>query len=160
MDSVDIGDIVRVGPSSYSKVFMFTHRVEDVSFEFIEISTASGARLILTEGHYIPVNGQLVPASAIALNAEVRLGNGNTDKVVSKRRVTGRGLYNPQTLHGEIVVDGVVASTYTTAIHPMYAHAFLLPFRYVSRRFGLGFSLLEHGGGMVADSLPAVHPTC
>jgi hypothetical protein len=58
------------------------------------------------------------------------------------------------------VVDGVVASTYTTAIHPTYSHAFLLPFRYLSRTFGLRCSLLEHGGGKVADSLPSVPTIC
>ncbi len=40
-----------------------------------------------------------------------------------------RGLYNPQTAAGDIVVDGFVASTYTTFASPRAAHALLAPLR-------------------------------
>lgn len=39
------------------------------------------------------------------------------------------GLYNPQTVDGDLVVDGVVVSTYTTAVEPNMAHALLTPVR-------------------------------
>lgn len=39
------------------------------------------------------------------------------------------GLYNPQTLDGRIVVNGIIASTYTTAVIPEAAHALLTPLR-------------------------------
>lgn len=39
------------------------------------------------------------------------------------------GLYNPQTVDGDLVVDGIVVSTYTTAVEPNMAHALLTPVR-------------------------------
>ncbi len=41
--------------------------------------------------------------------------------------VVADGLYNPQTAHGNIVVDGVLCSTFTSAIHPLLAKTLLLP---------------------------------
>ena len=40
-----------------------------------------------------------------------------------------KGLYNPLTLAGDIVVDGILASTYTKAVTPKMAHAALAPLR-------------------------------
>jgi hypothetical protein len=37
------------------------------------------------------------------------------------------GLYNPHTLTGQIVVDGVLASCYTRAVHPAIARLLLSP---------------------------------
>lgn len=39
------------------------------------------------------------------------------------------GLYNPQTVDGDLVIDGIVVSTYTTAVEPNMAHALLAPVR-------------------------------
>lgn len=39
------------------------------------------------------------------------------------------GLYSPVTAHGDVVVDGVVASCYTTSVRAQAAHAFLAPIR-------------------------------
>lgn len=61
-------------------------------------------------------------------------GGGDTAKervVAEVRRVAGRGLYNPQTLHGDIVVDGMLVSTYTKTVPPQGAHALLTPLRAV-----------------------------
>ena len=45
--------------------------------------------------------------------------------IVARTTVTaaagGRGLYNPHTLDGSLVVDGIVTSTYTTAVAPAVA---------------------------------------
>jgi Hint module len=154
MDTLNVGDIVKVGPNLYSPVFMFTHRIADITSSFIEVRSSSGASLLLTEGHYIPVSGQLVAASALALGVEIQLGDGRSDSIVSLRKIESRGLYNPQTLHGDIVVDGIVASTYTTGVHPLYAHAFLWPIRGLFRHVGIRFSLLDQGGGWLVTVLP------
>ena len=42
------------------------------------------------------------------------------------------GLYNPHTMTGDIVVDGVLTSTYTDAVAPSLAHALLWPVRMLS----------------------------
>jgi hypothetical protein len=153
MDDLSIGDDVKVGPNTFSKVFMFTHRVSGISTAFLEISTASGASITLTGGHYIHADGALIPASMLRVGAAVVLGNGQVDHVVSAQTVHKTGLYNPQTLQGEIVVNGVLASTYTTAIEPELAHVVLLPFRRLFKSRNLATALFESGGGFAASVL-------
>lgn len=51
-----------------------------------------------------------------------------------------RGLYNPHTISGTIVVDGIVASCYTTFMNPLLAHSLLAPLRLIFRTFGQGVS--------------------
>jgi Hint module len=156
MDELAVGDIVKVGPKLYSKIFMFTHKLKEVEDEFVEISTASGAALVLTGGHYIPVEGSLVPAGSVRVGSLVQLGDGQSDVVTLTRMVSGSGLYNPQTLQGDIVVNGIIASTYTTAIDPLYAHAVLAPFRSMFRALGLELTFLESGGGEMFNPVLAV----
>jgi hypothetical protein len=45
------------------------------------------------------------------------------------------GLYNPHTMHGDIVVDGVHTSTYTDSVAPALAHALLWPVRMLVSSF-------------------------
>jgi Hint module len=153
MDDLSIGDDVKVGPNTFSKVFMFTHRVSGIFTVFLEISTSSGASIALTGGHYIHADGALIPASKLRVGSAVRLGTGQVDHVLSVRTVHRTGLYNPQTLQGEVVVNGVLASTYTTAIEPELAHVVLLPFRSLFKSRHLATSLFESGGGFAASFL-------
>jgi hypothetical protein len=153
IDELSVGDDVKVGPHTFSKVFMFTHRLSEVYASFIEISTLSGATIALTEGHYIHVDGSVVPAADVKIGSEVRLGSGQTDKVRSIRISRGKGLYNPQTLQGDIVVNDILASTYTTAMDPRLAHAVLLPFRSLFTALNLDVSALESGGGVASKLL-------
>lgn len=146
MDALAIGDSVKVGPNQFSKVFIFTHKMADVSVDFVVIRTASGAALTLTNGHYIYANDALVAAGTVLVGDELMLGNGQRSSVTSVSHAAGRGLYNPQTLNGDIVVNGVVASTYTTSVNPGFAHVLLAPLRALSL-FGLRYSGFESGGG-------------
>jgi desert hedgehog len=156
MDALAVGDMVKVGPNVYSKVFMFTHKIADITRNFVELSGASGASILLTAGHYIPVDGILLPASSVSAGARLRLGNGLSEVVTAVRLVSGSGLYNPQTLQGDIVVNGIVASTYTTAVAPPLAHAILSPVRTLFRTFGSTITFIENGGGTLANALQSV----
>lgn len=60
--------------------------------------------------------------------------------VVRVGRTWARGLYNPQTTDGSIVVDGVVVSTYTEAVAPRTAHALLAPLRAMFKWAGVAVS--------------------
>lgn len=153
MSSVAIGDVVKVGPNRYSKVFMFTHKSAVTTNHFLTLRTASGASLALTAGHYIYADGSLVAASSVKIGYSVTLGNGAMDTVVSIGSMTGTGLYNPQTINGDIVVNGIVSSTYTTAVEPTFAHAILTPLRLLTKG-GLHFTGLESGGGVLSGIAP------
>lgn len=157
MDALSIGDTVKVGAGEYSRVFMFTHKTAGARHAFVTLTTASGAALALTRGHYLYANGALVAAAAVRVGDVLALGDGRASPVVQVGSAPGGGLYNPQTVHGDVVVDGVLASTYTTAVEPRLAHAALAPLR-VLDWFGLSCTALEDGGGKLADLAPRGHP--
>lgn len=158
MRDLATGDNVAVGGGLTSTVFMHTHKDHSTGSAFVTLRTASGHVLTATAGHYIYVNGALAPASSAAVGDELTLASGAHSAVVEVGESVEDGLYNPQTLHGDIVVDGVLASTYTTAVEPALANALLAPARALYRA-GCGGWLggLLHGGVGEAASrwLPA-----
>jgi Hint module len=133
---------------------MFTHKMAGGVHDFVQLTTSTGATISVTSGHYMPIDGALVAASNVAVGDVLQLGDGTLDEVASVAAVQGSGLYNPQTLHGDIVVNGVVASTYTTAVAPSFAHAVLAPFRTLSAVLGMDFTFLESGGGVLEVMAP------
>lgn len=141
MDTLKLGDKVRVGPNEFSEVYFFSTQMQDVTAKFVQIHTDHGD-LRLTPGHYLYVNGVLLQASAVKSGDVVNLGNGTKASVNEVESSWGPGLFNPHTLHGDIVVDGVLTSTYTDAVHPKLAHALLSPLRTMYTAgisFGSGF---------------------
>lgn len=54
-------------------------------------------------------------------------------RVLRLTNVRMQGLFNPQTEHGDILVDGVRVSTYTDAIPPTTAHSMITPVRLLYR---------------------------
>lgn len=131
MSHLSVGDRVHVGYGSYSDVFLFTHHINDVYSIFINVSVESNASIVLSPTHFIPVSGRLRAARVLKKGDMIKLGNGKSDFVVSIERVFMRGLHNPQTLDGHIVVDGILASTYTQTVDPIVATSLLAPFRWV-----------------------------
>jgi Hint module len=154
MDEIEIGDSVLVGPRLYSDVFMFTHRQARVLSDFVVLETSSGHRLYISPGHYLYANDNLVASILVRPKDEVILGDGQRTSVITVSRTISTGLYNPQTIHGNIVVDGVLASTYTTAMSPKVAHASLAPLRIIYRILGAATSGFAHGAGFVDGMLP------
>jgi hypothetical protein len=128
MDKVQVGDKVLVGEGSYSEVYFFTTAMKETTTSFVEI-TAGDNKLALTKGHYLYVNGELTKAGRVIVGDVVTLADGSSAKVSAVGSKWGPGLYNPHTMDGDIVVDGVKTSTYTEAVHPTLAHALLFPVR-------------------------------
>ena len=85
MHTLALGDNVRVGPTSFSPVFMFTHRVADVVAEFVTLSTDVGTSVTLTPGHYIYANGQMVAARQVMPIFVCRMRVRATAQLQSKR---------------------------------------------------------------------------
>lgn len=115
-----------------SRVIGWTHHVNNILFEFIQLRVAAGRRLTLSLRHYVYVNGLLKPARKVRVGdrlSMVRMGNST---VVGIERVWRQGLFNAQTQDGDIIVDGFVCSTYTEALQPFLAHSLLMPFRLFS----------------------------
>ncbi len=141
MHQLKVGDMVQVGPATYSQVYGFTHADEDALTFFVELKTEAREEVVLSPGHYVYANEKLVPASDVEVGDTLQLANGRRSRVVSVGSSLNDGLYNPQTVHGDIVVNNVVVSTYTTAVKPSIAHCMLLPFRAMFRSLGMAVFL-------------------
>lgn len=142
MNELVIGDEVLVKSGVYSPVFMFTHRTGSVRYMFLKVSTES-LSITLTRGHYLYVNGKLAMAESVRVGDTVIEWDGGDGKVTKVERLWDNGLYNPQTISGDIVVDGIVASCYTVRVEPEIAHALLAPLRWAfwaigERSWGIG----------------------
>lgn len=155
MAELELGDKVRVGANSFSEVFMFTHRLATVKHAFLRIVTGTGRELSLTKSHYMYVNGGLSAAENVKTGDDIILANGSVDTVADVKEIMSQGLYNPQTIQGDIVVNGVLASTYTKTVNPSTAHAFLAPLRAVYEHIGYSMSALEAGAGFIANLVPS-----
>jgi Hint module/Copper type II ascorbate-dependent monooxygenase, C-terminal domain len=153
MRDLKVGDVVLVAPGTYSAVFMFTHNIADRRSEFVRISTVDGFCISLSRSHYLYVNGMLKQARSVKVGDFVTLSCGRASVVNHVAIEVGMGLYNPQTLHGDIVVSGIIASTYTSAIEPSTAHALLAPFRSLFVGFGASTSVFEQGADNVVNFL-------
>jgi hypothetical protein len=130
MQDLAIGDRVQVagwdGSLRYEDVYMFTHRDRNQSGRAVELALASGHRLTLSPRHFVPVapEGGAPWASRLVKAAnEIAVGDGiwhvDAAGVMLVSSVTGVrsgvsiGAFNPLTLSGVIVVDGVVASAHS-----------------------------------------------
>ena len=155
MADLQVGDSVLAAPGVYSKVYMFSHRLEETKTAFVALETAAGAQLLLTPDHYLHVNGSLAAAHTVQVGHHVTLADGTRSAVTAVRKQWAAGLYNPHTLHGDIVVDGVQTSTYTQGIAPALAHAALWPVRML---YAAGVQTSEatfaHGSELLAQLLP------
>ncbi|PXF46287.1 Indian hedgehog B protein [Gracilariopsis chorda] len=155
MGDVQLGDRVMVDHGIFSPVFMFTHKLSTVRYGFVNIQTSSGNTLSLTPGHYLYVNGHLSAASTVKNGDTLMLADSSLTDVTQVSTVTSTGLFNPQTLHGDIVVNGLKASTYTTAVEPGLAHALLSPLRAAYSRLGFSLRAFEAGADRIASYMPS-----
>lgn len=172
MDKVKIGDVVLVGPGMYSRVFMMSHADSGLSesgktqiADFLTLTLSSGTKLSLTKGHYLYVqlkdgeDEKLVRADGARVGDSVTVvrsskSDGVLEPIVSIEAQRFRGLFNPQTLHGDIVVNDVKASTYTTAIHAPTAHSLLAPLRALFRTLRWSTAAFESSGRAWLQMLP------
>jgi len=119
-------------------------------------------KLVLSADHYLYSNGVLTAADRVAKGDIVHLKcvdsatprrddggdgvkeeedacSGRVERIWTEQR---QGLYSPHTLHGDIVVNGVLASSYTRLVPVALTKAMLLPLR-----------LLYHSGARSAFGL-------
>lgn len=138
MDQLKIGDNVKVGATGeYSEVFFFSHRNGDRVNEFVRIETDS-TNMTVSPGHLVYANGRVATASSVRVGDKVSASQDtvNSVTVVTVQRIKSKGLHNPHTFHGDIVVNGLVATTFTSAVHPSVARLLLIPFHLSYKIFG------------------------
>lgn len=141
IDQLETGQYVRVAAEEYSRVFMWTHR--DHTFKaryYIRLSLENGRSFTASVGHMVyTCEGGVSDCGRDVVKVEdMKVGDGvwvalEDREVVMKIRgrelISSRGLFNPQTLHGDIVVDGVLSTCYTRVVPMRVAHSALAPLR-------------------------------
>lgn len=140
MKELKVGDNVEIESGVFSKVFLFTHQDSNPRVQFVTMETISGEVASLTAGHFLYVNRALKTASSVSVGDRVVLADGRESAVVKVKTNSLAGLYNPQTLQGDIVVNGIRMSTYTWTVPPLLAHVLLSPLRGLYRLFAKDFS--------------------
>ncbi|KXZ44119.1 hypothetical protein GPECTOR_73g640 [Gonium pectorale] len=117
------------GSTAFDDVYLFGHKRAEGVHEFLQLQTSANASVTLTRGHFVPVaRGACSAAPAVSCSvtlpaSDVRPGDviftaaddtaAAPATVVSVKTVVRPGLYNPFTLGGRIVVDGVLASAHS-----------------------------------------------
>ena len=154
MAQLTIGDSVLVAPNTFSKVYMFSHKLEATKAAFVAI-VAGETKLRLSADHYLYVNGKLAVAGTVRVGDSVTLADGTSAAVTAVSTEWSSGLYNPHTLHGDIVVNGVQTSTYTQGIAPALAHAALWPVRALFQAgVNVSDSTFAAGSDVITQLLP------
>eukprot|EP00172_Hildenbrandia_rubra_P003683 Plantae.Rhodophyta-Hildenbrandia_rubra.ctg6171.p1 GENE.Plantae.Rhodophyta-Hildenbrandia_rubra.ctg6171~~Plantae.Rhodophyta-Hildenbrandia_rubra.ctg6171.p1 ORF type:complete len:805 (-),score=130.68 Plantae.Rhodophyta-Hildenbrandia_rubra.ctg6171:2098-4512(-) len=146
MSELSVGDRVKVSSEKYSEVYIFSHYDPDAVSQFVQLkvkSEESNEKFVLTasHGHLIKTERGYLSARDVQVGDSVYGVGGNSLTVFASVLIESRGLFSPHTMDGDILVDGILASTYSDVLPRKVSHALLLPER-ISYR--LGFSL--YGG--------------
>lgn len=111
-----IGDYVKTGVDSFSRVYSFGHFEAEVETTFLQIFTKKSLTkpIEISADHMIFVDKEAIPAGAVKVGHYFTLGNGELDEVVKIKSVIRVGAYAPFTHTGTIVVNDIVASNYVS----------------------------------------------
>lgn len=144
MDELNVGDEVLVSGGVFSNVFMFGHKEPQFIAQFIRLHFDDvGLSMALTFGHIVPIVGSgMRKARDVSVGDALLDGKGRQITVTAITKELDTGLYNPHTIVGDIVVDGVLVSTFTDAVEPLVATALLTPLRWIFSIIGADMSYI------------------
>ena len=131
MQDVRIGDrlltYTDAGEPMYDAVYMMGHKDAQSFGVFVSITASNNQTIRLTPDHYIFVvrNNTMseIPSRHVEVGDGVVVDNGSIVTVVAISRVKSRGLYNPYTMTGRIVVDGILASCHSSSMLDGFLYA-------------------------------------
>jgi len=129
MKDIEVGDLVLTGNGTYQTVYSIDHRHKTKITTFRQIFFVSSVKKFETEQmnhlgafplevstkHMVFVEGNPnpVPANTLKVGDQIQTITGS-GRIINIKLVTRRGLYNPLTPDGTIVVSaGIIASTYS-----------------------------------------------
>lgn len=103
------------GPSPF---FLQGHADADATTSMMEIDTLSNHSVKASFDHYFPlVSGTHLAAKSLSLGDELWVQHSGSmvpSPIVGIRVVVARGLFNPYTVAGDIVVNGILASSHSS----------------------------------------------
>mmetsp|Transcript_21974 Transcript_21974/g.50705 ORF Transcript_21974/g.50705 Transcript_21974/m.50705 type:complete len:334 (-) Transcript_21974:163-1164(-) len=122
MKHLRLGDKILAANGKYENVYSFGHISRDTESEFVQIKTASSL-LELSRDHmvYLVNKAHPVPASQVNVGDVLKVLNDNENTpgeeeglVREISTIKRKGFFAPLTSSGTIVVNDIVASTYTS----------------------------------------------
>jgi len=139
---IKLGDSVKYGNNKYSKIFAIGHKQYEDFNNYLKIKTTyhednNLPPLLLSLNHYLYVNGD-----SLQLAKNVKLGDYLVNEkdeltlIISIENVYLRGINNPLTIDGSIIVNGIKTSCYTEELHPIIADKLVFPLKAVYRISG------------------------
>lgn len=128
MRLVQVGDRVQTASGTFSDVYFFSHRSDGHIFPFVQVDTKQSS-IVLSHTHYVISERGLVAAEQLHLQDKILSSDGSFMPILKLTNVHRRGLYNPHTLDGSIMVDNLAASCFTSAINWYAAQLLLAPIR-------------------------------
>jgi hypothetical protein len=116
MQDLQVGDKVLSANNRFQTVFTFTHMDRIKPSVFLQIYTESSETpLELSGKHMLFIQGKANPIPALLLKVGDAVAGANGPRVVTKiGSVVREGFYAPHTTDGTIMVDGILASAYTS----------------------------------------------
>jgi len=118
MDSLSLGDVIKVGPDQFEPVYSFGHLDTTAIGQFLEIETESGDIIQLSEHHMIETDkvGNFVPARMLQIDKSVIFVNDGAQNSLIKsiKKVRRHGLYAPFTPSGKLLVNGISVSSFVS----------------------------------------------
>lgn len=133
MDHLRVGDRVLTADGTYADVYVLSHQNPELSSQFIRLTLEDGRFLEASPNHFVKVSGNCDGVSVDARAKDVEVGacmfGMGVGKATTQLRVTEttpvwkKGIYNPFTLPGNLVVNGVVASSHSDWFLDDYADA-------------------------------------
>jgi len=113
------GDKVLTASGEHKTMFSMNHYHQTKTTVFLRIQTDLEMErpLELSPNHMVFVEAAKkhpVPAASVNIGDKIWSADDGLREVVDIETVVREGLYNPLTMDGTIVVDGIVASTYTS----------------------------------------------
>ena len=150
MDALKIGDLVQIADGTFSKVYSFGHKTSTQRTKYLQIFSSNMDKdhpLEISPEHLIYTHDaskkawKLVQAGDLSEGDSLLSGNGHPSTILWIREVERKGAYAPLTVSGNLMVNGVLASSYVSrnwlkdhvsglTLHN-FQHGAILPVRFI-----------------------------
>jgi len=119
MDLIEVGDSVLTGSGEFQSVYSIDHRDSNKSAKFLQIMFGGDHNVLeVTSKHMIFIEGNTNPVASGTVDVGDRVVTpSGYETVTGIGLVERKGVFNPLTADGTIVVSGMVASTFSSLLN-------------------------------------------